>query len=403
MKKILALLLSGLIVSGCVTHRMNSDGSVETVSVDKVKLSDTYVNLAIEYQKHNAPQIALERVNLAVETNSSNARAYMVRGMIYASLHKPVDAETNFKKAISIQKDFPDAYVNYAAFLCEQGRYADADKNFNTALDNPLYYTPEIGYYNKGECFLKQKKYEAANQAFLQSLTYKTPPADSYLSLARLQYVQQNYVLAKYYIDRFNGEQSPASLWLHIQILQAILDNKLAPNSVKENTSYRNTIAVVLMDNYGNSQEAQQCLMRYGGSVNKNNLIVHPDPVPGISNSPSSTKAASKSVSNANFKMIKPKSQQTQAAAPVVKPPVANSVVPSSATGLVGSLSSKSDAALANVAVQSDASGRKFIIVPAGATMYAVSRKFNISIAQIEQFNKTKVTQISKGMKLYIE
>ena len=405
MKKFLVLLSMAVLLSSCVTKRINSDGSIENTNVDNVKLSDTYVNLALEYQKHNAPQIALERANLAVETNSSNARAYMVRGIIYSTLNKPTDAEINLKKAISLQKNFSDAYVNYAVFLCGHDRYADALKNFDIALDNPLYYSPEIGYYNKGECYLKQNKFDLANQAFLQSLTYKTPPTDSYLSLARLQFTQQNYVLAKFYMDKFNGEQSAASLWLHIQIIQAVLDNNLAQQTIKENTSYRNTLAIVLMDNYGNSAEAQKCLMKYGKSVNQNNLIAQPATLSTLAKSTQSNAGINNS-SVPPVSAVKPKTPSTTASMPVVANSVAqnNSTSTTPATNpTISSLSGKSDAVVANANVQTDASGRKYIIVPAGATMYAISRRFNITIQQIEKFNKIKVTQISKGMKLYIE
>ena len=89
---------SALLLSACVTRTINSDGSVQSTVIDKNKLSDTYIDLAIEYQQHSAPQVALERANLAVSTKDDNPKAYMIRAMIYQQLGQYDKAEQDFKK-----------------------------------------------------------------------------------------------------------------------------------------------------------------------------------------------------------------------------------------------------------------------------------------------------------------
>lgn len=348
------MLISAGLITGCVTKVVNSDGSLQPTVIDKEKLSDTYVNLALEYQKHNAPQVALDRVNLAVDANSSNARAFMVRAMIYQQLNKPNAAENDFKKSISLRKEYPDAYVNYASFLCSQKRYDEAMDKFAIALNDPLYFTPEIGYYNRGQCYNKQKLYTEANADFMQSLMYKNAPADSFLALAKLQYEQKHYLLAKYYIDKYNDTQTPESLWLHIQILQALLDNDTDVVRDREYTSYRNTIAKVLVDNYGNSSEAQQCILKYG--------------------QPS---ALSYGFSNKNY--VKP--------APLV---VTNTAVPKAAVA-------------ANGGVLTDQNGRRYVIMPKGITVYSLGRQYGVSVKQLEQYNKVRASHMKVGMKIFLD
>lgn len=491
-KYIVSCLFIAALMNGCVTKVVNSDGSVQSKVVDKDKLSSTYVNLALEYQKHGAPQVALERINLAIATNDNNEHAYVVRAMIYQQLNKPDAAENDFKTAISLKKTDPDAYVNYASFLCDQKRYDEAMTNFSKALDNPLYFTPEIGYYNRGKCYYRQGDLEKANLDYMQSLNFKNPPADSYLALAQLQLDQKNYLVAKYYIDRYNATQTPASMWLHIQILQLLVDNNVDPNRNREYISYRDTIEKVLVDNYGNSAEAQKCLIRYGQPKSVSSFSnINPSRTPMRVNNTSNVSSVFNSGlvqtdSNGRSFIIMPSKTtpfsiakqynltlkqleqynglkankmhsgvklyitpqninrsvvgtNTQSAAKptpqvsTIKPAdnsniadddgnnamststANNDIIPSAKTTspnlpssttkptAVTSASAISSSAVEDLTPQVDANGKRFIIVPARATAYSISRKFNLTVKQLEQYNRMKSAQVIIGMKLYLD
>jgi len=359
---VFSLILVVALNSACVTKTINSDGTVQNNVIDKNKLSDTYVDLAIEYQKHSAPQVALDRVNLAITTLPSNARAYMIRGMIYQQLDKPSNAEADFKQALNLKDGYSEAYVNYAVFLCDQKRYGDANENFALALNNPLYFTPEIGYYSRGNCYYKQKDLTAANADYLRSLTFRNIPQDSYIALAKLQFDQNNIQLANFYITKFSGSQTPQTMWLHIRILQGMIDDNANISHRHEFISYRDTIGKVLVSNYGNSTEAQQYLLKYGASNSS------------LQNS-SSTKSNSNQLA----------SWQTNQ--PII---VKNSV----ATG---------HAKNAAQGVLSESSGRRYILVADGDTAYSLSNKYAISLKSLETINNLSVNRLKVGMKLYLD
>ncbi|MEN9946096.1 MAG: hypothetical protein RLZZ293_482, partial [Pseudomonadota bacterium] len=255
-----------LLLNGCVTKVINSDGTTQNTTVDKVKLADTYIDLAIAYQQHGAPQVALDRANLAIKTNSNSPKAYMIRAMIDQQLGQTDDAEQDFKQAINLDKNYPEAYVNYAVFLCDQKRYSEAMANFNRALTNPLYYTPEIGLYSRGNCYFQQQQLESANRDYLNALNYKNPPADVFIALAKLHLTNNNYGLANYYINLYTGNQTASSLWLHIQILQGLIKQTNNSTKIREYSSYSNTLGQLLIKNYANSPEAQQYLTKYNNS-----------------------------------------------------------------------------------------------------------------------------------------
>lgn len=347
---VVACLLSFSCLSACVTKTINSDGTVQNNVVDKNKLSETYVDLAIEYQKHDAPQVALDRVNLAIQTLPNNARAYMIRGMIYQQLGKSSNAEDDFKKAINLKNDYSEAYVNYAVFLCEKKRYDEAATNFETALDNPLYYTPEIGYYSRGNCYYKQGNIEAANADFIKSLSYRNAPPDAYLSLAKSQFDQKNYAIANLYLSKFTGSQTPTTMWLHIQILQALIDGNIDPMRVREYSAYRNTIGQLLVTNYGNTQEAQNYLIRYG--------------------TPTSVPRGITPITASNSK----NNSQMTATAMIPKHEVSH-----------------------------DTTGANYVYVKSGDSLYSIALKNHTTVKQLEQINKINANSIRVGMKVYLK
>ncbi|MDD3267262.1 MAG: hypothetical protein PHC75_08820 [Burkholderiales bacterium] len=265
------LLIIGLFINGCVTKTISNDGIAVNKSDNSRKLSDTYTDLASEYLNHDAFHLALDRVNLAISINANNYRAYMVRGMIYQYLNKPNEANIDFITSLKLNSSYPDTYVNYGNFLCSIHNYEKAFTNFERAIDNSEYLSPEIAYYNRGKCYFLQGSFESANRDLLKSISYKHVPNNSYILLAELNYKQKKYTLAKFYIEQYPGDQSAASLWIHILILDALIDNSNNPANNRKYSSYINLLAQILLNDFKNSSEAEQYIMLYGNVMPNEN------------------------------------------------------------------------------------------------------------------------------------
>lgn len=412
---------SALLLSACVTRTINSDGSVQSTVIDKNKLSDTYIDLAIEYQQHSAPQVALERANLAVSTKDDNPKAYMIRAMIYQQLGQYDKAEQDFKKALWLDSKYSEDNVNYAVFLCDQKRYSEAIYNFNQALDNPLYYTPEIGYYSRGNCYAKQDSFESANRDYLAALNYKSPPQDTYVALSRLQFNHQNYQLANYYLNRYNSSQTPETMWLHIQILQAMIDQGVSAAKYREYNSYRKTLGQLLIKNYGDTKEAQQYLLQYDASGAP--LPSRKKALPEVSSAVLPNNAAqsvtlfespSEAVKTGSHK-VNTSANDTSAVIVVKSEPVVNQASVAAPNGAPATASNNTNAVVsaAGVSSLSNASGsssgvsqsgsRRSIIVNSGDTLYSISRKYSVPVATLQKINNIGPRGILIGMKLYLD
>ncbi len=257
------VLLCAMVLLGCVTHTINSDGTLQNKVIDQAKLSATYVELAYEYQKRNALPLALDNANLALKSNPENVRAYLVRALLYQQLKQDELAEANFKHALAIKQDSSAIKVSYAVFLCGKKRYIEALEQFSQALHDPLYYTPAIGYYSRGSCYIQQGQDRLARQDLLQSVSYPNPPAEAYLELAKLELNSKNFTMADHYLRKFTGVPNSANLWLQIQILQGLLDYGPVRSKIQEYTRYFKILAQQLLNNFRDSPEAQQYIIKY--------------------------------------------------------------------------------------------------------------------------------------------
>src|SRR5256885_2134705 len=68
---------------------------------------------------------------------------------------KPQEAETEFKKAIELDKGFSEAHNNLGTFYLARSRYADAAREFELALSNDLYRERVVAETNLGWALYK--------------------------------------------------------------------------------------------------------------------------------------------------------------------------------------------------------------------------------------------------------
>ncbi|MEJ5301165.1 MAG: tetratricopeptide repeat protein [Thermodesulforhabdaceae bacterium] len=140
------------------------------------------------------------------------------------------------QKALAVQPDYAEASNALGAILAEEGRFEEARKAFEKALNNPYYETPQLAAYNLGSLFYRMGKYEEAKKYYQQAIELSPNYAAAHLELARtlealgdnakaldeykealqydpdsvmanfgygrLLYQHGDYVAAKYYLER---------------------------------------------------------------------------------------------------------------------------------------------------------------------------------------------------------
>ena len=78
--------------------------------------------------------VALARVDAAIRSSPGDARQYQTRGQAHLALGSTASAESDFRKAIELDPDFPDSHASLGARLFEHGQYEDAHAHLARAL-----------------------------------------------------------------------------------------------------------------------------------------------------------------------------------------------------------------------------------------------------------------------------
>ena len=164
---------------------------------------------------------ALLKLNKAIEQDPDYALAHNFLGVLYSRLERPQLAYKEFEKSLSLLPNDSTILNNYAIFLCEQGKYEQAEQKFKKVINNPLYINRPGAYQSAASCAFNNNKVELAEELYRKSLALNPDMPGSFLGLAKIYYKKGNYQYAWNYFKRFdNGSvQTSDSLWLGINIL----------------------------------------------------------------------------------------------------------------------------------------------------------------------------------------
>jgi len=151
-----------------------------------------HTELGAGYYERGQMDIALEELNAAVKLDPNYAQAYNIFGLVYAVLGDDRKAEQNFARALQLAPNDSDIHHNWGWYLCQHRREKEALVEFETAVRNPLYRTPEIALVNAGRC--SQPFDEAAAENYYRRALAVQPgnPLAS-LGLAQIAYRARRY------------------------------------------------------------------------------------------------------------------------------------------------------------------------------------------------------------------
>ena len=106
---------------------------------------------SLYFQDKNIP-VAMEELTIAIYIDPTYAPAYSMRALVHHYLNEPQHAEDNFKEALRYAPEDPEIANNHGWFLCQIGKYKEGLPEFERALRNRLYQTPDRAYLNAGQC-----------------------------------------------------------------------------------------------------------------------------------------------------------------------------------------------------------------------------------------------------------
>ena len=226
--------LAGLLMVACTT--VQGEGSTHQVDAtpaearDRITASDepeaarrsrVRMDLAAAYFGRGQLTTALDEVKLAINADPTNAAAFNLRGLVYASLGDDALAEDSFRRALQLAPRDADVMQNFGWYLCQKRRYAESDEMFRQALDVPQYRESPRTLLTRGICQARAGQWQQAEESLMRS--YELDPANpaTSVNLTEVLYRRGEYERARFHIRRLNGNPDLANaetLWLAARI-----------------------------------------------------------------------------------------------------------------------------------------------------------------------------------------
>ncbi|OGW38176.1 MAG: hypothetical protein A2X58_05085 [Nitrospirae bacterium GWC2_56_14] len=150
-----------LFLTACVSTPANK--------VDNVKMAEGYYMKGVSYLQKKNYELAVVEFQRSIQTDKKNKNAYFALGSVSETMNKLADAERYYEAAIDIDPNFAEAHNARGVVYSRQERWQDALKAFNKALENKLYTTPHVAYYNMAHVYMAQKNYDKAIEAYRDS------------------------------------------------------------------------------------------------------------------------------------------------------------------------------------------------------------------------------------------
>ncbi|MFT5755504.1 MAG: type IV pilus assembly protein PilF [Alteromonadaceae bacterium] len=208
MDKIIRVLLSIILVSllsACVTknYENNDDKPVIENSSTNNEIAMTRISLGLGYLKIGNTTQAKLNLEKAKRFAPKLTQVYTAYAHYYDTVEEPELAIISYEKALSLDNKDADTLNNYGVFLCRQQRYVEAEKQILKAIDIPSYLLVSQSYENLALCQLKAKNFDKAQLYFEKSIAHNPNNASTLLQMVRLQYAFGEYQKAQDYLRKY--------------------------------------------------------------------------------------------------------------------------------------------------------------------------------------------------------
>ncbi len=158
-----------------------------------VERARMHTELAAGYYERAQMDVAIEELNSAVAIDPAYAPAYNLYGLVYAVLGDNRKAEQSFQRALELAPNDSDVHHNWGWYLCQHKREREALVQFEAAVQNSLYRTPEIALVNAGRCAQTIGEVRLAETYFRRALGGQPGNALASYGIALIAYKEARY------------------------------------------------------------------------------------------------------------------------------------------------------------------------------------------------------------------
>ncbi len=184
------------------------------------------MELAVGYFDEGKTSVALDELKQVIAIDPTLPQAYNLRGLIYMRLNDKRQAEDSFRRAAALNPRDGDTHHNYGWFLCQEGRYEEAQRAFDVAIANPLYAGRAKTLMAQGVCQARAGRAADAERSLSRSYELDAANPITAYNLARVLYQRGEFTRAQFYIRRLNNTElaNAESLWLGVRVERRLND-----------------------------------------------------------------------------------------------------------------------------------------------------------------------------------
>jgi len=173
-------------------------------------------DLAAGYYERGQFDVAIEVLDESQKIEPNYAKTYNVYGLVYTMLGETQKAESNFQRALALAPNDSEIRANWGAFLCATGRAREAIPEFETALRDPLYKSPEIALINAGKCTAALGDAKKADEYFRRAIAASPGNPVAAYNLALLAYREARLDDARNWMRPVMRDASPRAEALYL-------------------------------------------------------------------------------------------------------------------------------------------------------------------------------------------
>ncbi len=221
------LLMLAACSSGPVEKKDRASPRAEPDLLEAARIN---TDLGLNYARAGEYDLALDKLQRAIEQNPNLALAHNGIAYVYAQRKDPSRADEHYKRALRLNPGDPATRNNYAVFLCGEKRVAEAEKLFLQAAATPRYEAPENAYVNAGVCARRNGDLVKADTYFRKALELKPQSAEALRQMASLCLERKDYLRARAFLQRYEkvGPATSATLWIGARTESGLGDEQAA-------------------------------------------------------------------------------------------------------------------------------------------------------------------------------
>lgn len=181
------------------------------------------LQLGIGYLRQGNLKVAQAKLEKAIADDSQLAPAYSALGLVFERLGDQTGAEKNYRRAVALTPEDPDALNALAVFLCLQKQNtSEAMRHFKRALAVPqsrAMTNQAMLYTNAGVC-AKRSDLAQAEEYLRAALAVDPAYRDALIQLADVALARKNPLQARAFLERYLAANAATAdaLWLGVRI-----------------------------------------------------------------------------------------------------------------------------------------------------------------------------------------